>query len=173
MKTVFTLNFKSLWIGLALVAGLGWSACQRVEPLPSSTELAAREDARIVKYLDGLGIEPSRRTKTTNGTYVVIDSALPSNPILVKGMTVAARYRGRVLDSTDWFDENLTKAEPLRFDLGMGDVVRGWDEGLPYFRIGEKGRLFIPSAQGYGTTAVQGIPANSILYFEVRVVNAQ
>ena len=61
---------------------------------------------------------------------------------------------------------------PIEFTLGVGQVIPGWDEGLGFFNEGEKGTLFIPSAQAYGTTGVggNGFLANTILVFDIELV---
>lgn len=160
----------------ALCACLGWTSCQKIAPPPSATALSQSQDAKILHYLDSLNIENSRIFRAGTETYppyVVMDTAKPGARSLLKGMTVMARYSGRIMDSTDVFEENYSKPEPFRFDLGTGDVIKGWDEGLLLFHIGESGRLFIPSALAYGTTGSTNIPSNAILIYHIRIENAQ
>lgn len=159
-----------LWSALALLI-LFQFGCTRVEPAPTAEQIATRDKERIESYLAANNI--TNAVVTESGTYVVIDSANASGAAPVEGQTLSVRYAGRVLDSVKTFDENFSKEEPFRFVLGTGTVINGWQEGLPKFRVGERGRLFIPSGQAYGPSNRTGIPANSILVFDIKLRNAQ
>jgi FKBP-type peptidyl-prolyl cis-trans isomerase len=63
---------------------------------------------------------------------------------------------------------------PFDVVIGVGQVIKGWDVGIPGMRVGEKRRLVIPSDLGYGTKGFPpAIPANSNLNFEVEVLEAK
>ena len=80
---------------------------------------------------------------------------------------VKVHYHGTLLDGTV-FDSSVERGEPITF--GLNQVIPGWTEGLQLMVTGQKMRLFIPSELGYGRRAVSGIPAGSLLIFDVELL---
>lgn len=88
-----------------------------------------------------------------------------------RGDLISMNYRGTLEDGTE-FDSSYERKEPFQFQLGIGQVIKGWDQGLLEICIGEKRRLTIPPHLGYGDTgAGDKIPAKSTLIFEVECVD--
>jgi FKBP-type peptidyl-prolyl cis-trans isomerase len=88
------------------------------------------------------------------------------------GKTVAVHYRG-YLENGSEFDNSFKRGEPISFELGIGRVIKGWDEGIQLFPVGSKGTLRIPSDLGYGARGAGGsIPPNATLFFDIEVVSA-
>jgi FKBP-type peptidyl-prolyl cis-trans isomerase len=85
------------------------------------------------------------------------------------GDQVSVNYSGKLTDGTE-FDNSYKRGEPIKFVLGQGTVIKGWDEGLLGMQVGEKRRLVIPPELGYGPTGQGPIPANATLIFEVELV---
>lgn len=89
------------------------------------------------------------------------------------GKKVKVHYRGTLEDGSV-FDSSFERGQPIEFTLGVGQVIKGWDEGIQLFPVGSKGVLRIPSNLGYGAFgAPPVIPPNATLYFEIEVVGAQ
>lgn len=87
------------------------------------------------------------------------------------GQTVTVHYTGWLTDGTK-FDSSVDRNEPFSFVLGIGQVIRGWDEGVKSMQVGEKSRLTIPPDMGYGQQGYPGvIPGNSTLIFEVELLS--
>lgn len=85
--------------------------------------------------------------------------------------TVKVHYTGKLLDGTV-FDSSLERGEPIEFELGVGRVIPGWDEGIALMSKGEKGILYIPSNLAYGPRqAGELIKPYSNLMFEVELVD--
>lgn len=102
--------------------------------------------------------------KTTSGLwYVIEDPGSGDSPTLLDEVSV--HYKGYLTDGTI-FDQ--TGSQPAQFPLA--NVIQGWQEGIPLFKEGGKGLLLIPSSLGYGNRSVGDIPANSVLIFEVELI---
>jgi len=88
------------------------------------------------------------------------------------GDTISVHYVGTLEDSRV-FDSSRDRNTPFRFTLGTGQVIRGWDEGLVGMRVGGKRILIISPEFGYGGQGVGTIPPNSVLQFEVELLDAE
>jgi len=85
------------------------------------------------------------------------------------GDNISVHYVGKLADGTI-FDDSYSRSQPISFNLGEGRVIKGWDEGLQYLHLGDSALFVIPADIAYGARAVGKIPANSTLYFTVKVV---
>ena len=74
-----------------------------------------------------------------------------------KGSKVEVHYVGVAFRSGEEFDASWNRGEPFRFQLGRGNVIPGWDEGLVGMRVGGRRRLTIPSAMAYGARGAGGV----------------
>lgn len=87
-----------------------------------------------------------------------------------KGSGVSVHYKGQLLDGTV-FDSSYKRKQPIDFTIGVGQVIRGWDEGIQLLKVGDKARLVIPSDLAYGSAGAGGvIPPDATLIFDVELV---
>jgi peptidylprolyl isomerase len=86
------------------------------------------------------------------------------------GDCLQMQYYGTLASDGTMFDQDFTTGEALQFQLGKGQVITGWDQGIPGMKVGGVRRLVIPAALGYGDQANGKIPANSDLIFTVKLV---
>jgi FKBP-type peptidyl-prolyl cis-trans isomerase len=86
------------------------------------------------------------------------------------GMKVTVHYEGSLLNGTV-FDSSYKRKDPIEFQVGIGQVIAGWDEGICLLQVGDKARFVIPSDLGYGSAGAGGvIPPDAILIFDVELM---
>ena len=101
------------------------------------------------------------------GELIIEDLVVGQGVEAKEGNVITVNYTGWLENGTQ-FDSSLAPGrDPLVITLGAGQVIQGWDEGIPGMKVGGKRRLTIPPHLGYGNQAVGAIPANSTLIFEV------
>ena len=108
--------------------------------------------------------------KTASGLFYKIETpgagASPS-----QGQNVSVHYKGSLLDGTV-FDSSYKRNQPIDFALGVGQVIKGWDEGIALLSKGAKATFIIPADLGYGSAGAGGvIPPDATLQFEVELVD--
>lgn len=87
-----------------------------------------------------------------------------------QGQVVTVHYTGWLTDSTK-FDSSVDRGQPFTFQLGVGQVIQGWDDGVATMKVGGKSKLTIPPELGYGRQGAGGvIPPNATLIFEVELL---
>ncbi len=109
--------------------------------------------------------------------YQVVAPAADAANKPAKGKVVRVHYTGWLNDGKDGlgnkFDSSVDRGQPFEFPLGVGYVIKGWDLGVADMKVGEKRRLFIPSALGYGSRGAGAvIPPNADLIFDVELLAA-
>ena len=129
----------------------------------------AEEKAAIEDELESLG---AGFEKTSSGLrYQILQKG--DGQKAQKNKTVSVHYKGQLSDGTV-FDSSYKRNQPIEFSLGMGHVIRGWDEGVALLKVGDKARFVIPSHLAYGGRGVGGvIPPNANLIFDVELMSVK
>jgi FKBP-type peptidyl-prolyl cis-trans isomerase len=111
------------------------------------------------------GLLPACGTSPSDATVTSEDLSVGFGATAVSGDTLTVSYVGTLTNGTQ-FDANAN----FPFRLGVGAVIKGWDQGIPGMKVGGKRRLTIPPSLGYGSVAQGSIPANSTLKFDVTLL---
>lgn len=112
-------------------------------------------------------------TQTNMDELKIEDIVVGTGDEAVIGKKVTVNYSGTLIDGTK-FDSSYDRGVPFSFTLGMGEVIKGWDEGFAGMKIGGKRKLTIPPELGYGATGAGGvIPPNATLIFEVELLKVE
>jgi FKBP-type peptidyl-prolyl cis-trans isomerase len=109
-----------------------------------------------------------------NATQLGIeDLTVGTGDVAVSGKKVTVNYAGTLTDGTK-FDSSYDRGTPFSFNLGAGEVIAGWDQGVAGMKVGGKRKLTIPSSLGYGPNGIPGaIPGGATLIFEVALLSVE
>ncbi|KAF2102025.1 hypothetical protein NA57DRAFT_34240 [Rhizodiscina lignyota] len=107
---------------------------------------------------------------SSNKGVGIDDRKVGSGPAAKKGDRLGMRYIGKLVKDGKQFDANK-KGMPFKFKLGAGEVIKGWDIGVEGMKVGGERRLTVPARLAYGSQGMAGIPANSDLQFDVKLLS--
>ncbi len=121
--------------------------------------------------MDTFTIPPQLETTPSGLQYAVDHPGTGASP--KTGQTVSVHYTGWLTNGKK-FDSSRDRNDPLEFAVGIGQVIKGWDEGVAAMKIGEKRTLVIPPNLGYGSRgAGAAIPPNATLVFAVELLEVK
>ncbi len=109
---------------------------------------------------------------TTASGLKYTDEVVGTGATPQKGQTVTVHYTGTLTNGKK-FDSSLDKGAPADFKIGIGKVIKGWDEGLMTMKVGGKRKFVIPPDLGYGASGSPTIPPNSTLLFDVELLGVK
>ncbi len=142
---------------------IGLNPTASVTPLPTPTPTpitpTTPENNKIIKMESGLQLQD-----------IVVGTGAEAKP----RDTISVNYVG-ALDNGTVFDASAKHGGPATFQIGVGQLIKGWDEGIPGMKVGGKRKLVVPPSLGYGSKNVGNglIPPNSTLVFEVELLAVQ
>lgn len=113
------------------------------------------------------------QNEATPGQLQIQDTVVGTGAEAVTGSSVTVDYVGTLTDGTK-FDSSIDRGEPFTFNLGAGQVIQGWDQGVFGMKVGGKRMLLIPPELGYGPQGMgEAIPPNATLIFEVELLDVK
>ena len=119
----------------------------------------------------------SRTPMTTPSGLTITDITVGTGATPRQGQTCVMHYTGWLYENGtkgNKFDSSLDRGRPFEFPLGLGRVIKGWDEGVATMKVGGKRTLVIPPELGYGARGAGGvIPPNATLMFEVELLDVK
>lgn len=171
MKIRSKLTLRATAALLALLAGCGKND-KKVEDLEERVRYQETQEPSLSLGVQIEEIEklyPNAQSTASGLHYIVEKEGEGETP--QKGQTVTAHYHGTLL-SGRVFDSSVDRGSPFKFPVGMGRVIKGWDEAFLAMKKGEKRKLILPAEIAYGMRGSPPvIPANSILVFDVELVD--
>ncbi len=187
-----TKNFILGIVFIAVVLGLGglfiMQQTSQKNPLEnnnitSSTAPAPSSNAADATQTPTIQItqtpEPIEQNSSQSGSMITMPDGLKIQDLKVgggqeakSGSTVTVNYLGTLENGTK-FDSSYDRNQPFTTQIGVGTVIKGWDEGIVGMKIGGKRKLIIPAELGYGAQAAGTIPPNSVLVFEVELLDVK
>ncbi len=131
----------------------------------------AAEKKKIAARADLIKDKWPNAVKLPSGLMYVVTAEGTGDETPAKGANVTAHYTGTLLDGSK-FDSSVDRGQPFQFPVGMGRVIKGWDEGFLAMKKGEKRTLIIPPDLAYGSRGAGGvIPPNATLVFDVEMID--
>lgn len=113
---------------------------------------------------------PDETVITTDSGLQYVDLEVGTGAMPQAGQTVTVHYTGTLEDGSK-FDSSRDRNRPFSFRIGVGQVIKGWDEGVMSMRVGGRRKLIIPADLGYGSRGAGGvIPPNATLIFDVELL---
>jgi peptidylprolyl isomerase len=180
-----TKNFVTGIIFIGIVLGLGalfiMQQTNQKNPLESNkiTNSPTPTSTPALQFTPTPQSQTVEQNSSQSGTMVTMSNGLKIQDIKVgdgleakAGNTVTVNYLGTLENGTK-FDSSYDRNQPFTTQIGVGTVIKGWDEGIPGMKVGGKRKLIIPAELGYGAQAAGSIPPNSVLIFEVELLGVK
>lgn len=157
----------------AIASETGTENVTLTEKVSAPSSLIA--DASKLKPTNNMEIDLSQAEKTPSG-LMYIETEAGEGELPTRGKKVEVHYTGYLagegMQRGKKFDSSVDRGQPFTFTIGVGQVIKGWDEGVAKMKKGTKSTLIIPPELGYGTRgAGRVIPPNSTLIFDVELLD--
>ena len=127
----------------------------------SIVDYTAKNEQEIKDYIAKNNLTAQR--SNTGLYYIITEPGTGTQPTASSNVTVA--YKGYFTNGTV-FDQSSAGIK-----IGLNQVIKGWTEGIPYFKTGGSGMLLVPAHLGYGSYNYNGIPGGSVLLFDVKLIS--
>jgi len=137
----------------------------------TTTSRATEQAAPTESSADGPTPVADTAFTTADNGLRMYDFATGDGAEATEGSRVTVHYTGWLASDSTKFDSSRDRGEPFQFNLGVGEVIQGWDQGVQGMQVGGTRQLVIPPDLGYGSRGAGGaIPPNATLIFEVELL---
>lgn len=154
---------------LIIPPDLAYGEAGSVTVPPNATLMMEIELIEVNEPVKQTVIDEFNYTTTTSGLRIY-EITIGTGPTPQKGQTVVVQYVAWYVDGTQ-FDSSYFRGQPYEFKLGLGEVIKGWDEGIATMKVGGKRKLVIPPELGYGAAgAGNAIPGDTTLVYEIELL---
>lgn len=164
---ILALLFLVTSIGFSLL--VIWQVKEKNKQEAALQSAASQQDTASKEgKLEGTKLQnftPVASVPSVQSTDLVVGTGAEVKP----GDTITAHYTGALAKDGTIFQSSLDTGQP--FTRALGELIKGWQEGIPGMKVGGTRRLLIPAALAYGDQAQNGIPANSDLVFDIQLLN--
>lgn len=145
---------------------------QQIQQFVQSTiaTAVAHNKAAAQEFLKRNGLDKGVKTTASGLQYKVLIPGNAKAPAVLADDEVTVNYRGKLLDNSE-FDSSYVRGTPATFKVN--GVVKGWQEALVLMKPGSKWQLFVPPELAYDATPRPGIPAGSLLIFDVELISVK
>jgi len=153
-----------------LFTALALSSCKKgYDEVAVVREQAAKDDKIIQDYIAANNLQSTAKRIDTTGVFYIVQKPGEGNELFTNSTRVTVDFTGKILTTGAVFT-NSNNYHPF---YTLGEVIRGWQLGIPQIKKGGKVRLLIPSRYGYGAFDQPeiGIPANSVLDFDIELLD--
>lgn len=155
---------------MAFAFAVAFSACTKKEHAPENNAAATAQTGNTA----GTTQQAAAGQPTEPVTELKVNDLKPGDGVVAEnGKKVLVHYTGWLTDGKK-FDSSLDRGTPLSFQLGAGQVIKGWEQGVAGMKVGGKRKLTIPPQLAYGEQGAGSvIPPNSTLVFEVELLKVE
>nr|WP_294946109.1 FKBP-type peptidyl-prolyl cis-trans isomerase [uncultured Mucilaginibacter sp.] len=155
---------------IILLIAAGWSSCSKGFDVVEQVRTQAAVDEKIITdYIDANGLGTVAKRIDTTGVFYIVVAPGEGNDLFTNSTRVTVDFTGRVLTS----GQEFTQSNNFHPSFALGEVIRGWQLGIPQIKRGGTVRLLIPSRYAYGPydQPTLGLPKNSVLDFDIQLLD--
>lgn len=165
-----------VFLAVLIIAGAVYFLSRKSYPVNqslASPSPTATIESTVSPVATASGKPIMQTDKTSSDKLIIQDEVVGTGAVAVAGKSVTVNYVGTLTDGTK-FDSSYDRGTPFTFNLGAGEVIAGWDQGVAGMKVGGKRKLTIPSSLAYGPQGIPGaIPGGATLIFEIELLKVE
>lgn len=165
---IYTFAFKNIMDSVKYSKFIEGEKTKKQEKMKVVQQRAGEVEKTLMETLNAYKAKSLKVETTPSGLkYFIHEKGTGAN--IKSGEEASVNYHGVLLNGTE-FDNSFKRGEPITFPVGVGQVIKGWDEALLLLPKGTKATIFVPSDLGYGENSQAPIPPNAELVFYIEIL---